>query len=105
MCIIAYLKNYETLLKRNNFYKIHVGNSDHICAIQGIIKAIQNDFEKGLELAEKTLLDEGFDFENNEFWHQIKANPSFKTELFKKLKSKLDKQFHYHKELNKSGMH
>lgn len=43
-----YLKNYEALLAREQFKYIHSGYYSHICEMSGIINAIKDDFEKGL---------------------------------------------------------
>lgn len=59
------------------------------------------EFEKAVTITEKTLRDEGFELDKNEFWQQIKTNSEFKNELFNKMAKKLEKQFHYHKEINK----
>jgi hypothetical protein len=61
----------------------------------------REDLEKGLKMAEEQMRENGIDMENNPFWKQIKTDPNFKTQLFDKIEKKLEKQFHYHKVLNK----
>lgn len=51
-----YFKNYEDILKTSNFYIMHSNYYEHICVMDGIIKAIQDDYEKGLLVNFKQLL-------------------------------------------------
>jgi hypothetical protein len=100
---IQYTEDYEGLPKKGeiNGRKYEILNTE----IGELIywKLTIEEFDKALEIAEKTLLDDGFNLENNEFWKGLKTDPNFKNILFNKLEKKLDKQFHYHKELNKTG--
>jgi hypothetical protein len=102
---VQYTEDYEGLPKKGeiNGRKYEILNTE----IGELIywKLTIEEFDKALEIAEKTLLDDGFDLENNEFWKGLKTDPNFKNNLFNKLEKKLDKQFHYHKELNKTGTH
>jgi hypothetical protein len=61
----------------------------------------REDFEKGLELAEKTLQDEAVDLENNEIWRKLKTDSNFKNEFYTKIEEKFNKQMQDYKELYK----
>ena len=52
-----YYQNYEDILKTSGFYLMHSTHFEHICVLNGIIKAIQNDYDKGLLLNFKKLLE------------------------------------------------
>ncbi|MEW4922981.1 hypothetical protein [Algibacter sp. 2305UL17-15] len=65
----------------------------------------REDFEKGLEMAEEQMRLDGVDVENNFLFQKLKSDPQYKERLLAQLKSKLDKQFHYHKEIDKKGGH
>ena len=65
----------------------------------------REDFEKGLKMAEEQMILDGVDTENNFLWKKLKNDPEYKERLLAQLKSKLDKQFHYHKEIDKKGGH
>lgn len=52
-----YYHNYEDILKTTQFYSVHDGHYEHICVLNGIIKAIQNDYDKGLLLNFSKLLE------------------------------------------------
>ncbi len=51
-----YYQNYEDTLKTPSFYSMHSIHFDHISAMNGIIKAVQNDYEKGLLVNFRKLL-------------------------------------------------
>lgn len=51
-----YFKNYSDILKTKNFYVMHSNCYEHICVMAGIIKAIQDDYEKGLLVNFRQLL-------------------------------------------------
>lgn len=63
------------------------------------------DFEKGLKMAEDQMRADGVDIDNHLFWKKIKENPYYKNKLIAMVKSKFDKQIHYHKEIDKHGGH
>lgn len=51
-----YFKNYSDILKTKIFYIMHSNHYEHICVMTGIIKAIQDDYEKGLLVNFRQLL-------------------------------------------------
>lgn len=51
-----YFKNYCDILKTESFYVMHANCYEHICVMAGIIKAIQDDYEKGLLVNFRQLL-------------------------------------------------
>ncbi len=51
-----YYKNYEAILSTKKFHEMHSNWYKHTSVMTGIIKAIQNDFEKGLLVNIKQLL-------------------------------------------------
>lgn len=60
----------------------------------------KTDIVKGLELAKKTMEDNGTDVSKHFFWKKLEEDASFKTALISSIKKKFEKQFHYHKSLN-----
>lgn len=63
------------------------------------------DFEKGLEMAEDQMRLNGIDVDNHILFKKFKNNPNYKNEVINQINEKLDKQFHYHKEIDKNGGH
>lgn len=61
------------------------------------------DVENGLKLAEKMMQDEGVDTDNHIVWKKLREDSSFKLKITNSIKSKLDKQIHYHKEIAKEA--
>ncbi len=57
----------------------------------------REDFDKALQMVETKLLSEKGNFANNKLWKKIKTDSKFRNKTFEELKSKLDKQIHYHK--------
>lgn len=53
-----YFKNYDALLKSQpqHFYVMHSNYYQHLCVMTGIIKAVQSDYEKGLLIDFRQLL-------------------------------------------------
>ena len=51
-----YGKNYEDIVKKKDFSVMHSNYYQHICVMNGIIKAIKDDYEKGLSVKIKQLL-------------------------------------------------
>ena len=43
-----YLTIYNDALRTKDFYHVHQSNYRHLCVINGVIKAIQDEYEKGL---------------------------------------------------------
>ena len=63
------------------------------------------DFENGIEMAEAQMRIDGIDFKNNLFWNKLKQDSAFKNKMLGLIKTKMDKQIHYHKEMDKKGKH
>jgi len=51
-----YYKNYVEIKKKKSFEIMHSSYYDHVCVMYGIIKAIQDDYEKGLLVNFRQLL-------------------------------------------------
>ncbi|GAA4885193.1 hypothetical protein GCM10023311_04750 [Flaviramulus aquimarinus] len=56
----------------------------------------KEDFEEGLQMAERLMLTNGVDLESNVLWKKIKSEPDFKSKTFEALKIKLENEIHYH---------
>lgn len=65
----------------------------------------EEDFEKGLELAEEQMRLSGIDTENHILLKKIKSDPNYKKEVLASMKERLDQQFHYHKDIDRKGGH
>ncbi len=63
------------------------------------------DIENGLALAEKSMQEDGVDTMKHFFWKKLKNDQGFKSKLMTSIKKKLDKQFHYHKEIHSNTKH
>ena len=63
------------------------------------------DFEKGLKMAEEQMRLDGVDVENHMFWKKIKSDSSYKYKVLNMVQDKFDKQIHYHKKIDKKGGH
>lgn len=63
----------------------------------------RKDIEDGLAYAKKTMLDNGEYERNREFFEKIENDKGFKKRFIDELQKKLDKQIHYHKEIDKKG--
>ncbi len=66
-----------------------------------MIEITRENFDEGLELARKRMLDAGAVLEGHPFWDKIDADPSYKDYIFKKTKAKMDETLHYHNDINK----
>lgn len=51
-----YYKNYEKVLRTKSFFNMHTNWCKHLFVMTGIIKSVQNDFEKGLLVNIRQLL-------------------------------------------------
>lgn len=65
----------------------------------------EDDFEKGLVLAEEMIRDSGEYERYKEPLERLKNDATFKSKFFNKLKSDLHKKIHYHKGIDKGGKH
>lgn len=65
----------------------------------------KQDLEEGLVLAEKMMKDSGQYEKNKEIFDKLKNDSAFKERFITDLQIKLDKQIHYHKEIDKKGDH
>lgn len=63
----------------------------------------RQDIEDGLAYAEKTMRENGEYERNREFFEKIETDKAFKKRFIDELQKKLDKQIHYHKEIDKKG--
>lgn len=65
------------------------------------------DIDQAFLLVEKRIENSELEFTKSEnfIWNKIKEDPNFKENFTKKLKKDLEKQFHYHKEINKKSKH
>lgn len=61
------------------------------------------DIENGLELAKKSMQEEGTDTKNHFVWKKLREDSSFKNKIVNLIKKKFDKQMHYHKEIDKES--
>ncbi|MEL0456980.1 hypothetical protein WJN01_12140 [Flavobacteriaceae bacterium SZ-1-7] len=65
----------------------------------------KDDFEKGLAMAQEQMSANGVDVENHVLWKKINEDPAFKNMLFNKIKTRLDRQLHYHKKIELKEKH
>ena len=71
-------------------------------------KITRDDFEKGLLLAEEMILNSNKNGENGklvEALNKLKTDENFQTEFFNELQAGLEKQIHFHQEIDKKGRH
>ncbi|SEQ57343.1 Peptidase_G2, IMC autoproteolytic cleavage domain [Hyunsoonleella jejuensis] len=63
----------------------------------------EQDLEAGLALAKKMMEDSGEFERSREIFEKLENNPEYKKRFIGELQSKIDKQLHYHKEIDKKG--
>ncbi|MFK7833560.1 MAG: hypothetical protein AB8B52_09805 [Winogradskyella sp.] len=71
-------------------------------------KITRDDFEKGLLLAEEMILNSNKNGENEklvEALNKLKTDAAYKTKFFNELQQGLEKQIHFHQEIDKKGRH
>lgn len=71
-------------------------------------KITRDDFEKGLLLAEEMILNSNKNGENGklvEALNKLKTDENFQTKFFNELQAGLEKQIHFHQEIDKKGRH
>lgn len=122
---ISNLKNQiETILKKVNAIENGVNNNqlatntkenhseyEIIESIESDIiyhKITKDDFEKGLLLAEEMIVNSNKNGENVkllEALNKLKTDSGFKNKFFNELQEGLEKQIHFHQEIDKKGRH
>lgn len=69
------------------------------------LEITKQDLEEGIVLAEKMMKESG-DYElNKEIFERLRNDSEFKENFISEIQRKLDKQIHYHKEIDKKGRH
>lgn len=71
-------------------------------------KITRDDFEKGLLLAEEMIMNSNKNGENKklvEALNKLKTDANYKTKFFNELQRGLEKQIHFHQEIDKKGRH
>jgi hypothetical protein len=65
----------------------------------------KNDIENAIVEAEVQMKEFGMYEANKEVWNKLKTDAKFKTDFTNELHANLQKQMHYHKEIDKGGRH
>jgi hypothetical protein len=65
----------------------------------------RTDLEKALVSAEDAMKESGLYEANKAVWERLKTDPKFKNDFIDKLEAKLQKQMHYHQEIDKGARH
>lgn len=63
------------------------------------------DFDRGMKIAQDMMVKQGVDLETNEFWKKLTTDSAFKADLMNKVKDKFKEGFHYHQDLNLKEKH
>lgn len=65
----------------------------------------KKDIENALGPAEEAMKDSGIYEANKEVWDKLKADMAFRNDFIAQLEKRLQKQIHYHKQIDKSAKH
>ncbi len=65
----------------------------------------EQDLEAGLELAKKMMKDSGEYTQGKEIFEKLENDNAFRNQFIEELQKKIDKQVHYHKEIDKQSRH
>ncbi len=69
------------------------------------IEVTREDVEQGLILAEKMIRESGEYERNKEIFERLENDLEYRNNFIDKIQEKLDKQIHFHKEIDKKGRH
>lgn len=107
--IITAKSSSNAIVKNGSTYENHTNRKISVVesADTEIIyfEITKQDVEEGLVLAEKMMRDSGEYERTKPFFEKIKNDSGFKERFLSEIQKKLDKQVHYHKEIDKKGRH